>query len=426
MPLPSEADLQAAIGKAVMMDKELFAYLAQTGTHWITREAAYLAAVPADAQPAAQQAQAQLRAMLANATQMLPARCAALWDTYARVAALRPNADYWDELRRYFVANSLKVKSRGFSFGSWSAVTGSGTGAIYRLTVDQDGYVIESGFGELKTAECIRDQANGAPRHSEVFRIRGAAAGKDALELIGTGKYVDITCLSPASSGQIVKNPSFEAVTETTYPAISAISNWTASSIANLQTETSDYYRDNPQASTSRSLRFLTNASILQSFTSLGLAWDPRVPLFARIAFKRESSCDGNLNIIIGNVTTTVALSAQSGWTILTFSISLSAWYLAWKKAAASGSLTDAAVKISLDSRTTGTLLIDDFIIGPYTQVNGAWVAIVGGATPFLLRDVFTVTDTANDVGVLQTIFARRYGQYLPHHASTVTWADPT
>lgn len=429
MPLPTEAVLQASAGRAMMMDKELYDYLAVTGTTWLAREKTYLEAIPSDCDPSAAQSQATLRSLLNQASTQLVSRLASHWATYSQLAALRPNEDFWRELRRYFVANNLNVKYRNVSFGSWSAVTGSGSGYIYRLTKDQDNFNIESGFAETKTAECIADQNNGAQRHGEVFRVRGAPAGKDALELVGTGRFVDITCLSPASSSTIVRNPSFESFTPNTLPAISALSNWTVgSSIANFQVDSTsaNVFKDNPQAATSYALRFLTNDSILQSFTDMGLRWDPNVPLFAQIAFKRESSCDGTLAITIGNVTASVVLSAQTGWNILTFPITKDAWYLNWKKTAPSGSLTNASVAITLSGRSTGTLLVDDFTIGPYTQVDGNWVAIVGGATPFLLRDKFTIVDSTADTGIIQTILARRYGQYLPSTSGTPSWTEPT
>ncbi len=426
MPLATLAEYEASIGKRMMMDKVLYDFLATTATTWLTREAAYLLALPTDAEPDGSASQATLRALLNQASLQLPNGLASTLRSFGQFMAVRPNEDFFREWRRYYVANSKTVKYRNVTFGSWSAVTGSGTGYIYRLTKDQDNFNIEAGFSETKTAECIADQNNGAQRHAEVFRIRGLPAGKDALELVGTGRFVDVTCLSPASSGAIVKNPSFEGVVESTYPALTSINNWTPSSIANIQTETTTYFKDNPQATPSRSLRFTTNASIQQSFTALALRWDPNVPLFAQIAFNRESSCDGSLNIIIGNVTATVVLAAQVGWNILTFPVTTSAWYLNWKKTAPSGTLTNASVTISLTGRTTGTLLIDDFTIGPYTQVDGCWVAIVGGATPFLLRDFFTIVDTSADTGIIQTFLARRYGQYLPSTSGSPTWTEPT
>lgn len=428
MGLPSESDLQTAIGKALIIDKELFAYLATQANNFVSREAAYLASIPSDAAPAAQAAQQRLRDALAAATTMTPARCAALWQTYARVAGVAPNEPFWPRLFKYFHDNSKTVKRRAFTFGSWSAVTGTGTGSIYRLTKDQYDYTIEAGFAEVKTAECVQDANSGAQRHQEVFQVRGAQAGRDGLELLGTGRSARVVCLSPQSSANLVPNPSFENVTGST-GALTGLDSWTVSgSISNLDTITSDYYRDVPGASTNRCLRFNTNEIIYQTFDTLQSLknWNPDVPLFAQIAFKRESSCDGTLRLIIGGITASVSLSAQSGWTILTFPITTNAWFRQWNASAAVGSLSNMAVKVQLTGRTTGTLLVDDLIIGPYTPVDGAWVAMVGGATPFLLRDYFTATDTTSDTGLIQTVLARTSGLYLPHTSGSPTWADPT
>jgi len=427
MALPTEADLQAEIGRRLMMDKELFAYLATQGSNWASREATYLLNVPSDSSPAAQAASASQRSALVAALLQTPNCCAPLWDTYRRVAALAPGEDFWTRLFRYFVANSKTVKNRAFSFGALSSVTGSGNGVAYRLTVDQDNFTIESGFAEVKTAECVVDANSGAQRHQEIFSVRGAQAGRDPLERLGTGRATGLACLSPQSSQNIVPNASFENVVGTP-GALTSILNWVPSAIGNFDTIQSDYYRDNPLASTNASLRFASNGNILQSFDSLPTLskWDENIPLFARIAFKRESSCDGNLNITIGSKTATVALVAQSGWTLLTWKTDTNSWFKNWNTTAASGSLTNAAVKISLDSRTTGTLLVDDFIIGPWTPVDGAWWSIVGGTTPFLVRDYFTGTDTSSDTGIVQTVLARVYGRYLPHTSGSPTWTEPT
>ncbi len=432
MGLPTEADLQAAIGKALIQDKELFAYLATQTNNFVSREAAYLLAIPSDSSPGAESGQQRLRSILAQSVGLTAERCAPLWATYSRVAALPPNEPFWPRLFRYFHDNSKTVKSRAFSFGSWSAGGSNvGTGSIYRLSVDQYNYTIEAGFAETKTAECVQDANSGARRHEELFRVRGAAAGRDALERIGTGRAIDVRCLSPQSSATLVPNCSFENISGTTGAAgLTGIDSWTVLSGAftNVETVTSDYYRDVPGATTNRSLRFSGNETVYQTFDSLSALknWDPNIPLFAQIAFKRESSCDGTLRLIIGGITASVTLAAQSGWTILTFPITTNAWFRQWNASAASGSLSNMAVKIQLLSRTTGTLLVDDLIIGPYAQVDGAWVALVSGQTPFLQRDTFTATDTSSDTGLIQTVLARTQGLYLPHTSGSPTWADPT
>jgi len=434
VPLPSEADIQAAIGYLFKSDATLNDFLSTTATTWITREQTFLDSIPSDASPAVQQAAARRRAALDQALRSTSDIAQELLTTYARVAGLKLGpGDFFDELTRYMIANAKTVKNRAFSYGTFAAgspnvgAAGTVAGAIIRLTKDENNLTIESGFAEAKKAECIRDANTGAQRHQEVFRVAGAQAGKDALELIGTGRFTDVECLSPQNTASFVPNASFENVVESG-GVLSSIVGWTAASIGNVVSVTSDYYRDNPLATTQRCLRFSTNTSIYIPFTELRFSWPYKVPLYAQLAFKRESSCDGNLKLTVGNVTLTVALAAQSGWTIARWPATTpttSAWFKNWDKAAPVATPSDAAIKIELESRTTGTLLIDDLIFGPYAPVDGAWVALVGGTTPFLKDDIFTVTDTSPDTGLIQTIFARRFGRYLPHTSGAATWADP-
>lgn len=428
MPVATEAQVQGAIGKACMIDSKLYAYAAVTATTFLDREEAFLEAVPGDAAPFAHQAQSIQRAALNTAFNTLRQRVDPLLLSYARVLGLAPGDPILPRLYRYFADNSGTVLNRAFSFGSWSAGgSNAGTGLIYRLTKDEYNFTIESGFAEVKTAECVADAHSGTRRHEEQFMVRGKPAGRDSLERIGSGVAVPVRCMSANSSSQYVQNPSFENVQNGgTFASNSDLTGWTMSAYANFASVTATTYKDNPSATTSRSLRFNTNGSIYQTFEQVRLNWNRNVPLFAQIAFYRESSCDGTLSLTIGGVTASVALSAQSGWTILTFPITTNAWFKNWNTDAPAGSLTDAEIKIELASRTTGTLLIDDLIIGPYTPVDGAWVAIVGGATPFIQRDVFTATDTSSDTGIVQTQLARAYGFYLPHTSGTPSWTEPT
>lgn len=426
MPVASESTVQGAIGKACIADKELAAYLATTGTHWVTREAAFLAAVPSGCAPAVQNQQREQRSKLAEATFMLQGRIDELIAEYGRAVLLPPGVNRYDRLFRYFGDNSKTVLSRGFSFGSWSAGGSNvGTGLVRRLTVDEYGFVIENGFAEVKTAECVADSNSGRKRHSELFEYRGKPPGIDALELIGSGKNVRIECMSADSTQRLgVKNPSFEGVTGST-GSLTEIHNWTPSAIGSFDTITSAYYRDVPGVATPRSLKIAGNASIKQTFADMRVNWEPGVPIYAQIAYNREvGSGDGNLNIVIGSKTATVALSAQTGWNILTFLITTDAWPKNWNAVGADPATN--GITISIDSRTTGYTLVDDLIVGPYVQVDGAWVAIIGGATPFVRRDVFTATDTSTDTGIIQTQFAKQLGFYLPHTTPTPTWSEPT
>lgn len=434
MPFPSEATVKSAIGLALITDSEAFAKIAVTATSFVTRHAAFVDAVPSNSSPAAQQAAMAQRAALNAALDpgVCAAKIAPLIVDYLNAVGVMPEAGEspFRRLFRYMGDTTKSVLSRGFTFGTISAITGTGTGLVKRLTVDEYGFVIESGFAEAKRFECIADSHSGTERHSELFEVRGARAGPDGLERLGTGRVERITCISAKSTEQFVRNPSFEAVADTSsFAANTDLTGWTMDSYSNFApvagVSSSTFYKDVPGATTPRSLRFTGNGYIYQRFADRRVKWDPNIPLYAQIAFYRESSCDGDLTLTIGDKSTTVALSAQSGWTILTFAITTDAWFKQWNTTDVSSSLANF-VKIALSSRTTGTLLIDDFLLGQYSPVDGAWVAIVGGATPFLRGDYFTVTDTSTDTGIIQTQLARCGLGYLPHLSSSNTWSEPT
>ena len=87
-----------------------------------------------------------------------------------------------------------------------------------------------------------------------------------------------------------------------------------------------------------------------------------------------------------------------------------------------------------MDALAVGTVLVDELIIAPYSQVDGTWYALNAGpnnsattaapSIPFLRDDEFTHTDI--EVGsIIQEWLARSFGVYLPHDASP-TWVDPS
>jgi hypothetical protein len=60
----------------------------------------------------------------------------------------------------------------------------------------------------------------------------------------------------------------------------------------------------------------------------------------------------------------------------------------------------DLDVGFALASRTSGCLYLDDIVFAPMTPIDGAFYALVGGATPFKAKDVFTVTDSESTRGI--------------------------
>jgi hypothetical protein len=430
MSLPSESDLRTVIGKVIKIFDEIEDFGISNTPNFVTMQLDVLDETPNDSTPGTQTALAQLRGALVGTVSpsSVNACLNALWVTYGRVK-LYPDLNVAAVLTRLYetfatTGTPVTVQSRNFTFGSF-ALTGTGTGTATRLTKDAYNYNIEAQFvAQAMTIVCTNDANSGGTLNAETFEYRGSAAGIDRFDITGSGITIPgITALSAESQTQFVTNGGFEGGTTT-----SDLPGWTIGTPASAALVTSDVYKSKlSTGQTSQSLRFTANNTATQTWNSRGgIQWNPAVPMFVQIAFKRESSCDGNLTIAVGGKSATVALSAQSGWTTLKFPLDYDSWLRRWDTNPMTGGIV-----VTLDSRTTGTLLIDDLIIAPYTNIEGTWVAIASGATPFLRGDSFAATDTGGTSGIIQTWLARstnagQGGFYFPSTTGSPVWADPT
>lgn len=433
MSLPTEAEIQTDIGLVLKTLDETRKFGNVNATNFLALWEAYVASISADSSPAAQSAaegmRAQLAAMLAPSVGQNV--LAPLWLTYSRVKEL-PWTDTASIIRALFVdfaeaGTPVTVTSRGYTYGSPAVVSATGTGEVVRCTVDSYNYTIESPLiAESKVYECIADEHTvGGTRHAETFLVRGEAFGKDIINITGTGGSATVAALNPyGATSPWVRNAGFESFSPSS-GTLTDLTNWTVTTIGSLQMVTgtpgNEVYQDAlPQFTTPYAIRMTGNNAISQSFSTQQLKWNPALPMFCQVAFKRESSCDGTLTITVGDKTASVALSAQSGWTILRFSVAQDAWFRRWNKVAADPSTV--VVKIELSGRTTGTLLLDSFILAPFTPIwDGSFVAITSGTTPWKRGDKWSATDTCSENGVIQKWMARTYGGYLPHSGSP-TW----
>ena len=433
MPLPSEANLRTVIGKTIKLFQETLEYGSSNTPNFVTMQADVLDEVPTDSAPGTQDALAGLRANLAAmiGSGQVQACLAAMWVTYGRVK-LYPQTQVAAILGRLledFGAAGTTVQSRNFTFATFAAGGSNvGSGAMTRLTKDLYNYNIEGQYvAEAMTVLCIQDANSGAQLNQEVFQFRGSAAGPDDLDRTGSGLTGPIITALTAEAGpgsQFITNGGFESGT---FPIASntGLTGWTFADYTDFATETTTVYKSKLATGvTSRALSFVDNGSVSQTWNSRGgIRWDPAVPMYAQIAFNRVSSCDGTLTVTIGGKTMSVALVAQSGWTILRWPLDYDSWIRRWDTTPYTGGVT-----IALASRTTGSLLVDDFIIAPYTQLGpgGTWAVIASGATPFLRGDTFAGTDSGGTSGIIQTWLARGYARYLPSTTGAPTWADPS
>lgn len=313
-----------------------------------------------------------------------------------------------DRLYDHFIDTGQRIASRIFVFGA--AVAGgsnAGDGVLNRLAENEDGLCIENAHSETKTVVCTSDQTSGADKHEEIFEIRGGAAGKDALEVSGSGRTTEIKALSARDS--ILGNPSFSRFSGT-IAALTALTDWTpTTALSNFTLDETNFYRDFVGDTTPRSVIFGANDTLSQAMSVRRRSLSPGVPYFFQVAYNREiAGADGTLTISLGTQSVSVALAAQTGWNILVLPVDKNLFYKNFNE-------QDLDVSIQVSGGATFGLRVDDVILAPMTQVDGTWWALVGGATPFLRDDEFASTDSESSTyGVIQRWLWRSFGRYLP------------
>lgn len=337
--------------------------------------------------------------------------------------------DILDRLHVYMAEGSERIKSRTVVYGTPSNDGGNtGDPVLNRLTTGPFSYAIENITAEAKEFKCVRHRYSGTRLHQELFEIRGADKPRDFLAgIVSRDRIGSIRSISADDSLNIVQNPSFNGF-DGTSPDITEVTNWTIATIGDVQIEdiengAGDVYRTSAHEGTAPgALRFQDNEKASQELSVTNPSLVRGVPYYCQIAFKREASCDGNLNLRVGSQSVAVALVAQSGYTILRMTLDEGLFLRGFDA-------TTLDIEIELDSRTTGTLLVDDLVIAPMTLWDGTWWAMVGGAIPSLVEDKITATDTIASDSINQYWIWRIYNKTLPHDtvASTnITWADPT
>ena len=67
-------------------------------------------------------------------------------------------------------------------------------------------------FNDQKTLRCISDETSGTDAHEEIFELRGTNAGKDVLDVQGSGRSIrDVQAFS--SNQSELSNPTFSQYT---------------------------------------------------------------------------------------------------------------------------------------------------------------------------------------------------------------------
>lgn len=313
----------------------------------------------------------------------------------------------WYRLWRYMAANSEAIQTQGYIRGVVTA-SGSvvGTGAVSRLSVDCYGHPLEGSYAETKTIECVADQQT-VERHSELLQIRGTPREPSLLQVIGSGIRRSMKCFTTRDSDGFVTNATFSAYGGATAPAVATpatpatvtdIPGWILDSVTGVTVVTGSavagdlVYRDLPTENNKFALRFSTSRYIYQQVnTQRRPVFSELQPIYYQVAIYRESSCDGTLTLTLGASTFAVDVTTlnNAAWNIVKLTADKRCWLTNF-------TADQVLVKIALSGQSTGAIRIDDVIVTNWVALDGQWWAPVGGATPFLKGDLFTVTDSVN------------------------------
>lgn len=317
-------------------------------------------------------------------------------------------------LRDYMIANSKVFKSRGVTNSAPSAVTGTGTGALVMVSSDDQATAIALENVNIETltftARFVAGQG-GIQSGNSVFEVRGGLPYRDIHENGGSGGAV--IALLPAicatqSNITVIGNGDFDATFGSTASATDKIPSWTIASgtAANVTADTSDYYRKIRGTSAGQSLAFAAGTyqltQIVKELPSYG-------PVYISIRWERKASATGTLTMTLGAsaaVTVDISSGSNNAWNLL------GGWFYPVKYTAGSQTLV-----IDVTSLATGTLRLDDLVIGLPTWIGGKGFAILEGNTDFVIGDYFTQASTSTDAG---TILKWMYRTYRPSWAGLI------
>lgn len=304
--------------------------------------------------------------------------------------------------RDYLIAQTpdRTVRAREFTWGNISAGGSNvGNGTIRRLLVDENGYELEGAHAETKTFRCVRDQGQ-VFRHEEVFRVEGEPAEPDFLEVDGTGLFNTIQAAASARDQSIVRNPSFSQFTgtaptagaPTTLTSATQITGWTVTTAASCAVgiDVPDVYRDYHGDTTPKWVKFIGNNTITQILRNNARpVLDRYIPYHVQVAVYRETNADGTFTLRWGAASKAVDITTltNDAWNIVQLDLDQNRYYKNFKEA-------NLDIQMQWSGRTVGTIYMDDVIVRKMQVIDAVPYIVIGGATPFMVEDTFTFTDS--------------------------------
>jgi len=344
-----------------------------------------------------------------------------------------------DRMYQYFIDNAEFVQSRQITYGTPAAVTGTGTGQIHRLTVDDRNYALESLNPSLNIeARVRRDQNSGATKHQEIWELKDSDSGVDSVDRSSHATGLVGSLTTGGRKNALLRNSSFDSrggsdSVPTSLPGWILLDSSDAelavsSSLITFETDAANVYLEKIRDSeTIRSINLgsTTQIKLDQKLNLQGISIDPAIPHYLQIAYNRQvNSAAGTLVLRLGSKSVTVAVSAQTGWNVARIAIGQENWLRDVNE-----NNINIQVDWTPDSGGTG-LLIDDVILAPFTPFAGSWYFAEPGRTPFLFDDKTSWSDSfASGIsdGIVQKWLWRGFNRMLPHATGgSVTLADPS
>jgi len=306
----------------------------------------------------------------------------------------------------------------GATFAGGTEATTTGNGQTERLTIDEDGYAIEAVHVDSYTAECVSDGNMGTDEGQEAHRVEGQDAGKDALEIAGSGRIIERMPTMSADTS-LLDNASFGSNTVSSGVILATMTSWTFATAIGSHDRSTVVFRSSVKEATAYSLKLKATETISQTLDVAGVSLNPDRPYMLAVRFNADDgSAIGTLVVTFGNATFRCHVEAQVGWH--TLMMPLNRW--AWPK-----NFTAADMSVSIAwTKTSGNILLDAVILQEFKPYARTWLAPLTGSTEWLLADKQTWADTIATDSIFQKWFWRLYGRYLPHAASGNTIAEPS
>lgn len=323
-------------------------------------------------------------------------------------------------LRDEMVATSKVFKSRGVTNNAPAAVTGTGTGEVVMLALDDAGLALEAVYPEVITFTCTVDKHNGRTAGMELWKAIGEKKGEHVLAGGGSGAVVQNIQTSWAENTTALSNPGFntDSTADAAFDAstdTAKLTGWTIGGTATLVNADSTNVFRTLSSGTSRSIALTSSIDVYQTYTYK----DSDGPVLCAIPVNPTiaTASGGSAILTAGNASTTLAVSSMAGgWEWIT----LVKWPKQLKGAA-------SQFKFEWDSASSGQLYFGPAVMRPLTKVGGKWFGILPGATDFVEGDYSTQTTTVADTGKAKKALHELFGYEfeLPHNATASTgWAD--